>query len=226
MLLSLSGAIDGKISDAADASKGSDWVCCAGDFGVWPDPALATGDPGEFALRYVGTSFEQLRVPILTISGVHDDTKWLDRRVQMTDYAEVLPNVHYLRQGFKTTIGSDAPCRVTGLGRAYSPSTYEGRYNRRSHRHYTRHDVERACASGPTDLLVIYEQLDSPGIRNIIYATRPKLILTNNFPNRVIHKEIQGIPVISLARQEQAVVRFEGNVFYPEYLEKSVGILA
>lgn len=226
MILSLAGPIDGHISEALSVAKGSDWLCCAGDFGVWPDPALSPGDAGEFASRYIGATNDQIRTPILTISGVHDDNRWLDRRASHVGGAEILSNVHFLRQGFKTTIGTDVPCRVTGLGRAYSPSTYEGKYNSRSHRHYSRHDLERACSSGPTDLLVVYESLDAPGIRNLVFATRPKLILTNNLPNRPIYKDLQGIPVISLGRREQAQIEWTENHFIPKYFAKGHGISA
>jgi hypothetical protein len=127
-----------------------------------------------------------------------------------------LNNVHWLAQGFRTNIGFelDQPsCRVTGLGRAYSEPTYKGLGGKRSHRHYTRRDIERACSSGPTDLLVIYEHLDAPGIRNVIYATRPKLILTVDHPNRKNYSRVQGIDVVQLGRFEGKVVKWENGSF-------------
>jgi hypothetical protein len=127
---------------------------------------------------------------------------------------EILANVHYLANGYRTVIGEHGPpCRVTGLGRAYSEATYRGEYHKKSYRHYTRHDVERACSSGPTDLLVIYEHLDAEGLRNVIFATRPQLILTVRHPNRPVHSEIQGIPVISLARGATQCVSWVNSQF-------------
>jgi hypothetical protein len=169
----------------------------------------------EFAQRYIGADPRPINIPVLTIAGVHDDNRWLNQR-QAADNTEILNNVHWLAQGYKTTIGFelDLPaCRVTGLGRAYSESTYMGLGGKRSHRHYTRRDVERACSSGPTDLLVLYEHLDSPGIRNVIYATRPKLIFTVEHPNRKSYKEVQRIDVITLGRQESALIEWEGDQF-------------
>jgi hypothetical protein len=126
---------------------------------------------------------------------------------------EVLSNVHWLAQGYRTTIGWDVPIRVTGLGRAYSEATYNEQYSKRSYRHYTRHDIERACSSGPTDLLVLYEHLDSPGLRNVIFATRPKLILTVEHPNRKVYEEVQGTPVISLGRQCVTLLEYKDGEF-------------
>ena len=73
--------------------------------------------------------------------------------------------------------------------------------------------MERACSSGPTDLLIIHEHLDAPGIRNVVFATRPQLILTVAHPNRPIHPEIQGIPVISLGRGATQLVLWKNNQF-------------
>ena len=102
---------------------------------------------------------------------------------------------------------------MTGLGRAYSEATFSGIPGKKSHRHYTRHDVERACSSGPTDLLVVYESLDEPGIRNVIFATRPKLIVTTARANQKKYETIQGFPVVSLGRHETRMVTWEEGEF-------------
>ena len=101
------------------------WCVQAGDFGVWTDPermdrySRAYGGK-EFASRYVGVDSTPVTLPVLTIAGVHDDNRWLTHR-QAVNNTEILPNVHWLAQGYRTTIGFDGPpVRVTGLGRVYS----------------------------------------------------------------------------------------------------------
>jgi len=216
----LSGPVEGFLSpffDAVEASQAS-WAVCAGDFGIWPDPARmdrASRQHGglEFSKYYVGAINREIRVPVLTIAGVHDDHQWLAQR-KAANNTEILSNVHWLANGYKTQIGMHGlPCRVTGFGRVYSETTYRGQPGKRSWRHYTRQDMEKACSSGPTDLLVIYESLDAPDIVNIIFATRPKLILTMNHPNRKIHISVQGIPVITLGRTENRVIVWNEGSF-------------
>jgi hypothetical protein len=220
MNILLSGPVEGFISSLLKQSKARDahWSICSGDFGIYPDQfkmdrAARQYGGNEFASRYVGADLSPINIPILTVSGCHDDNKWLAER-KAANNTEILSNCHWLAGGYRTTIGFNGPpCRITGLGRAYSQATYEGRYTKRSHRHYTRHDVERACSSGPTDLLVVYENLDAPGIRNVIFATRPKLILVTKHLNRKIYPEIQGIPVVTLDRQERQLVVWGDNSF-------------
>ena len=222
MRILLAGPVEGYLTPLFDRAKLQEthWVVVAGDLGIWPDPhrmdrASRQHASKEFALRYVGADARPIMVPVLTIAGVHDDNRFLQSRIAANN-TEVLSNVHWLAQGYKTNIGFELdqePCRVTGLGRAYSESTYQGDGGKRSHRHYSRRDIERACSSGPTDLLVIYEYFDAPGIRNVIYATRPKLILTVEHSNRKTYEEVQGIDVITLGRSESKLVKWEGDQF-------------
>lgn len=220
MNILLSGPIQGHLSNLFDNAKSVDahWIVCTGDFGIFPDPdvmdrAAKQHASKEFSLRYVGADPRPINIPVLTISGVHDDNRFLQRRVAAGN-TEILSNVHFLANGYRTVIGFDGPpCRVTGIGRAYSEATYNEQYGRRSHRHYTRRDIERACSSGPTDLLVVYDHLDSPGIRNVIFATRPKLIVTTSHENRKSYSEVQGIKVISLGRFEGKLVKWEDERF-------------
>jgi hypothetical protein len=220
MIITLAGPAEGHLDRLFDAGKADEaaWIVCAGDFGVWPDPmrrdrAARQHGGNEFASRYVGSDSRLIKIPVLTVAGVHEDHRFLKERIAANN-TEILSNVHYLANGYRTTIGFDGPaCRVTGIGRAYSEATYRGEYHKKSHRHYTRHDVERACSSGPTDLLVIYEHLDAEGLRNVIFATRPQLILTVAHPNRPVHAEIQGIPVISLGRGATQAVSWKNSQF-------------
>ena len=219
MQITLCGPIEGALDDFYGDIEGSgvQWVVCAGDLGIWPDPArmdkaskkyAAT----DFAKRYVGITNKVIRIPMLTISGVHDDHKWLAQR-KSADNTEILSNVHWLANGYRTVIGHETAVRVTGMGRAYSEATYGGNFGPKSHRHYTRRDIERGCSSGPTELLVIYEHLDAPGIRNLVYATRPKLILNAEHRPLKTYHEIQGIPVIQLGKHEYKTVTWENNRF-------------
>jgi hypothetical protein len=218
MKILLSGPIEGYLETFYDkaAEQEPHWVVCAGDYGVWPDPqrmdrAAKKHSATDFSRAYVGALIPKT-LPTLLVAGVHDDNRWLQDRIRANN-TEVLNNVHWLAQGYRTTIGFEVALNVTGLGRAYSDATYTGNYGKRSHRHYTRHDVERACSAGPTDLLVLYEHLDAPGIRNIAYATRPKLIVTTSHQNRKVYDEIQGIPVVTLGRQETKLVEWKDNGF-------------
>lgn len=194
------------------------WIVCAGDFGIFLDPNKI--DRGarpftstEFARRYVGAIPDPINVPVLTVAGAHDDNLWLEQR-KAAGNMEILSNVHWLAQGYRTVIGHHGmPMRVTGLGRVYSEQTYNEQFNRKSSRHYTRRDVERACSSGPTDLLVLHEHLDAPGLRNVVFATRPKLILTCYRPKAQHYESIQGIPVLALDRQETRQVVWTDGTF-------------
>ena len=218
MKVLLSGAVEGNLETFYEQIKHvkPHWAVCAGDFGAFPDPqrmdrASKKHAGRDFAKAYVG-SLILPAIPTLFIAGVHDDNRWLNHR-QSVDNTEVLSNVHWLAQGYRTAIGFDEVIRVTGLGRAYSEATFDGEGSKRSHRHYTRRDVERACSSGPTDLLILYEYMDAPGVRNVIFATRPKLILTAEHPNRKVYTDVQGVPIVSLGRNEVQMVEWINNEF-------------
>jgi hypothetical protein len=216
MNVTLAGPAEGHLKDLFNEAKEQEanWIICAGDFGIFPDPARRDRASkkhvvSEFADRYSGVINEEIRIPVLTISGVHEDHQFLAHR-KSVDNTEILSNVHWLANGYRTVVGLHGPpMRVTGLGRAYSEATYHGNYSKRSKRHYTRHDIERACSSGPTDLLVVYENLDAEGIRNMVFATRPQLILTVDHPNRPIYPEVQGIPVVTLGRRATRAIKWE-----------------
>jgi hypothetical protein len=208
MKVLLSGPVEGHLENFYRGIQAEDpkWVVCAGDLGIWPDTAVMD----RASKKHAGTDFSKMYVgakpaatiPTVTISGVHDDHRWLHHRWQANN-TEILHGVHWLANGYRTTIGWDEAIRVTGFGKAYSPQAYG---QKRAWRHYTRKDVERACSSGPTDLLVLYEHPDAPGIRNIIYAVRPKRIFSVLHNNRKQYHEIQGIPIIQLKRHETMVV--------------------
>ena len=142
----------------------------------------------------------------LTVCGVHDDLRWLKQRQDMC-HLELLPNLNWLVNGHKTVIGwGEHNVRVTGLGKVYSKSTYNGRFSKKSLRHYTRQEVEKGCSSGPTDILLLHEHVDEPGVRNLIFATRPKLIVTAARPGQQQHNKVQDRPLVALQPREIVTV--------------------
>ncbi len=221
MKIALAGPLEGDLSSFYSQMNQTNphWVVCTGDYGVWPDPhrmdrAARTHASLDFSKYYVG-NIEGLPniIPTLTLAGVHDDNRWLNHR-QASNNVEILNNVHWLSQGYRTTIGWEGPpMRVTGLGRAYSEASFSGGRGKKAYRHYTRRETERACSSGPTDLLVLYEHVDAPGLRNVVYATRPRLILNTKHINRKLYDTIQGIPIIQLGRKEVKEIEWKEGSF-------------
>lgn len=196
MRVAVAGAIDGdivKFYEEVDKIPGPlDWILCTGNFGVWPDrnridkATRLKGKVGDFAKLYVSGWIAP--VPLIFVAGSHEDHRWLKHRESRGDL-EILPGITYLVQGNKTTIGKDEEIlRVTGLGKVYSYKTFNWtRRTRKFYRHYTRNELNRACASGPTDILITHEapngisiggfESKADGIRNLIYATQPKLVI-------------------------------------------------
>ena len=211
MQVLLTGPVEGHLSNLYQQAMAQKphWIICSGSFGAWPDPArmdrASKYHAGkDFSRAYIGALILP-PIPTLFIAGPHEDHRFLQERVTAAN-TEVLANVHYLANGYRTTIGWNKPIRVTGLGRVYSKETYSGKLGKNSRRHYSRRCIERGCPSGPTDILVLYEHPDAPGLRNVIYATRPKLILTAKHPNQIVHTTIQGIPVVTLGRGETELI--------------------
>jgi len=213
MKIALCGPVEGYLNAFYDHLSVCDhdirWALCVGSFGVWPDRhRIDRGSRNhagkDFAERYL----YDISVPIPTVfvAGVHEDHRFLKER-QSWNNTQMLQNLHWLANGFKTTIGwGDEQIRVTGLGKAYSKSTYEGNFHKKSWRHYTRQEVERGCSSGPTDILMLHEHVDGGGIRNLIFATRPRLIIVKAQPDQKTYDHVQNIPVISLQRKEVMIL--------------------
>jgi hypothetical protein len=214
MKIALCGPVEGHISSFYEhlAAAGPDirWALCVGDFGLWPDRnriprgSRTHGAGIDFSKMYALNT--PVTVPTVTVCGVHDDVRWLKQRQDMCAL-KLLPNLNLLVNGHKTIIGwGDHKVRVTGLGKVYSKSTYEGRFNKKSHRHYTRQEVEKGCSSGPTDILLLHEHVDEPGVRNLIFATRPKLIVTAARPDQKQHLRVQDRPILTLQPREIVTV--------------------
>lgn len=214
MKIALCGPVEGHLSSFYEhlAAAGQDirWALCVGDFGLWPDRNRI---PRGSRTHGAGTDFSRMYaldtpVPVstLTVCGVHDDIRWLKQRQDM-GHLELLPNLHWLVSGHKTVIGwGEYNVRVTGLGKVYSKSTYNDQFSKKSYRHYTRQEVERGCSSGPTDILLLHEHVDEPGVRNLIFATRPKLIVTVARPDQKPHLKVQDRPLVALQPREIVTV--------------------
>jgi hypothetical protein len=122
---------------------------------------------------------------------------------------ETLNNVHWLANGNRTTVGDmDHVVRVTGFGKVYSKNTFEGRYSKRSKRHYTRAEFEKACSSGPTDILMLHEPPENEWTRRLIFAVRPALIIHSNHTTIGAPYECMGIPTVSLSAGEFRRVKY------------------
>ena len=185
MIISVVGPVLGRIEEALKGIQRHripiDWLLCTGSFGVWPDHAKldrATRQregSGDFARWYL--QGPENRLQTLFVSGVHEDHDWLKNRLQIGNM-EVLSNIHWLANGYKTIIGDhETQLRVTGFGKVYSESTFNGQFTNKSKRHYTRQEFEKACSSGPTDILMLHEPPGNEWTRRLIFATRPKIIV-------------------------------------------------
>lgn len=181
------------------------WVLSTGSWGVWPDPARLdrgtkkNAGAGEFARLYV--QGWQAPVQTLFVPGAHEDHHWLRARYKAGNL-EVMNNVHCLMNGYMTYIGDwDTKIRVTGFGKVFSESTFNGKFNKKSHRHYTRNEFERACSSGPTDILLCHE-FPNTLMKRIIFATRPKLIVYSSRTPMNNPTEIMGTMAVGLQKGE------------------------
>lgn len=215
MRVALSGPIDGAIKEFYDKLPEVPWALCTGDFGVWPDPAKidrATrrkGGAQDFAYLYLHGF--QAPVPTIFVSGTHEDHRWLEQRKGIPEGMEILGEVNWLMNGYKTHIGGHFDTlRVTGLGKVYSEATFNGKFNRKSYRHYTRRELEKGCASGPTDILLLHEAPAKP-IKNLIYATRPKLIVHSDRTYRKY--SILDVPTIALPKHTIKIVEYQNEAF-------------
>lgn len=206
MKILLAGEIDGAIVNFYDKAKAHkpEWVLCTGSFGTWPDKAKVdrgtrkSVGAGDFPYLYAN-GFDN-SVQTVYISGVHEDHKWLKQR-QASRNMEVLPNIHWLATGYRTNIGNwDEDIRITGFGKVYSDATFNGITGKRSGRHYTRHEFEKACSSGPTDILLFHEKPVNKITHQIIFATQPKLIVYSAKSAEV--EKIMGVQAIGLAKSE------------------------
>jgi hypothetical protein len=101
-----------------------DWLLHVGDFGVWPDPERVDGatkrhdGAGDFLAWFAARRAAPR--PTVVIKGNHEDFVWLDAQPS----SEVLPGLHYLRNGHvHELVAGDEVVRVGGRrGRASASS--------------------------------------------------------------------------------------------------------
>lgn len=189
MIFFLAGPIYGKLGEfyakVEELSKihTPSYVLQVGSYGCFPDPSRLSrsmrshGSATEFSRWYI----EDRPVPHTTIfcSGKHEDHRWMGEMLSR-GRTEILPGLIWLVNGYSTTLGfEEEACNILSLGKVYSPITYkEGRGKiKKRLAHYTRSEVEKACSAGPVDLLMAADSPDMPGLPNIIYATRPQLVI-------------------------------------------------
>ena len=193
MILQFMGPIHGDFSFIRkNYSPTPDWLILIGSIGAWPDPNIVDNatrkyGAGEFSKLY----YEHTQFPIQTlfISGPHEDHNWLHRRT-LNGNLDILPNLTYLKNGYKTTIGNTLnTVSIIGVGKTYSKK--HNKNNKPNTRYYTEKDVQTACANGPTDILISHTGLfneqygnykcAAKGLKQIIYATRPALFVHSGF---------------------------------------------
>jgi len=229
MIVFFVGAVNGHIIrlyeeiEAVENKIGykADWVLCTGSLGTWPDPNRADrpskGRVGDFPKLY----FDQEPVPRQTIfvAGPHEDHVWLKHRAARQDL-DLLPGLTWLMDGYSTVIGTEEyQAHVAGLGKVYSPSTYT---DSESIKHYTYLDIQRACSGGPCDVFLCHEGMygefygpkkcEARGIKKVIYAIRPKLIIHGHFNYSKSYFTLD-TPTISLATGEILPMQYDGEKF-------------
>ncbi len=231
MIIYLVGAINGELKNLYNwANTSSDipppnWIICVGSLGCFPDPqsldrATKKRGVGDFPSLYL----EQKSMPIKTlfVEGPHEDHLWLNNRAQ-AGQLDVLPNCTLLRNGNKTSIGDvENTLDVVGLGRPFSPKIFKDPDLNYQQKYYTRSDVERACAAGPVDILVSHEgvygckyggkKCEAQGVKKIVYATRPKLIVHGHYNFSAKYTTL-GVPTFSLKNGEVVIVQYSDGKF-------------
>lgn len=206
-----------------------DWVIHVGSLGVWPDPkridraTKLRGNNTDFHRYYLTTTPVPYRT--LFLPGKHEDHRWI-RSMFHRQYLELVPNLHNLVSGYiKVLSKENESIKVIGLGKVYSPKSYEGLGNpKKSVSHYTKQEVERACAQGPVDLVLsteaakgsVFGNITSQalGISNIYSAVRPTLAVHGHYNQSSLYvNKITKTPVLSLNYSEIVAINLSGGKF-------------
>lgn len=225
MILCAAGDIHGGIDRlyaevlAFEASLGAEfaWVLHVGDFGVWPDPNRVDGATKRHdgAGDFPAWAGERRAAPrrTLFIKGNHEDFVWLD--AQPT--SEVLPGLHYLRNGTVREIAfGDEVLRVGGIGGCHGPSNFE-RPSRSlqgyQKRHYTRDEIATLGARADLDIVlthdapagVVFERhrrgagfvSEATGLDELLARTRPRICFFGHHHTR-LDAEVAGVRCLGL----------------------------
>lgn len=202
-----------------------DWVLQTGNLGVWPDPqridrsTRKKGGDVDFFKYYL--NYDPVPYQTIFVQGKHDDHRWLNF-MNSRGQLEVMPNLNWLLNGYKTHIGNGEELSLVGLGKVYSPVAYTG--EKKKPGAYTRAEIERACSHGPVDLLITHEagkgaQIGNhvsvaEGINNICYAIRPKLHLHGHYnTSKTYNNPATSTPTISLAFGAVQALHYDGDKF-------------
>lgn len=186
-----------RVSDKiSDIGKEPDWIIHVGSFGIWPDPKRVDratrlkGLETDFHKYYLTST--PVPYKTLVLPGKHEDHRWLNTMFRR-QYLELLPNLHHLVSGhIKVLANENEQFKILGLGKVYSPNSYEGNFDKRkSICHYTRQEVEKACSRGPIDIFVSAEAgygckfgnliSQAQGINNIVWAGRPNFTVHGHY---------------------------------------------
>lgn len=194
-----------------------DFVLHVGDFGIWPDPARVDGatkrhdGAGDFPVWVA----EQRAAPRSTvfIKGNHEDFVWLDAQSS----AEVLPGLHYLRNGrVHELVAGREVLRVGGIGGCYGPSNFE-RLSKTlqgyAKRHYTRDEIAALSTRGGLDIVLTHDApagvrferhrrgegflSDAAGLDELLVKTRPRVCFFGHHHTR-LDAEVAGVPCLGL----------------------------
>lgn len=207
-----------------------DWVIHVGSFGVWPDPKRVNR---ATRLKDIETDFHKYYltstpVPYRTLflPGKHEDHRWL-RAMYNRQYLEILPNLHHLiSSNVKVLANETETYKILGIGKVYSPKTYNGNSNpKKSIYHYTKQDIEKACSSGPVDIVISTEAghgarfgniiSQAEGINNVYWALRPTIAIHGHYNYSACYRnEKTDTQVWALAHNE--VLTLDLNKKYPK----------
>jgi Icc-related predicted phosphoesterase len=200
-----------------------DWLLQVGDFGVWPDSTRVDGAtkrhdgagdfPAWFAARRPAPR------PTLFIKGNHEDFVWLDAQPS----SEVLPGMHYLRNGHVHEIAAGGEVlRVGGIGGCFGPSNFERRSSSLqgyAKRHYTRDELAMLSARADLDIVLTHDApagvrferhrrgegfvSEASGLDALLAATAPRLCFFGHHHTR-LDAEVAGVRCIGLNKSPHA----------------------
>ncbi|HMI91379.1 MAG TPA: metallophosphoesterase [Polyangiales bacterium] len=198
-----------------------DAVLHVGDFGVWPDRERVDRATREHEGAGDFPAWHAIARPVprrtIFIKGNHEDFEWLQDRTS----TDILPGLTYLANGDTLDVRCDATAesiRVGGIGGCFGPSNYErpsARLQGYARRHFTRDEVERLCAHGRVDILLLHDApggvefvrrrgpreqhyvSEAAGLAEAVRRTRPRICLFGHHHHR-IDAEIDGIRCIGL----------------------------
>jgi len=143
MNIIIAGDIHGEISNFYDRILAledklditADWVLQTGNFGVWPDPMridrhTRQRNSVDFFRYYLES--KPVPRPTVFIAGKHEDHRWLNF-VASRNQLEIIPELSWLLNGYKTHIGNGGQLSLVGMGGVFSPKHYTGEKKRLSY---------------------------------------------------------------------------------------------